>query len=89
MGILDGHKTPYAALKVLQHAIFLTSSLNCNHSSVFVAFATSPRRVIFVAYYSYKGSASRIIGLFTGVRGIGILRTSPFGYSWKFAYTEF
>jgi hypothetical protein len=27
--------------------------------------------------------------LFTQVRGIGILRTSPFGYPAKFAYTEF
>src|ERR671912_1415782 len=27
--------------------------------------------------------------LFTGVRGIGFLRTSPFGDSRKFAYTEF
>jgi hypothetical protein len=27
--------------------------------------------------------------LFTGVRGIGILRTSPFGDSAKFVYTEF
>src|SRR5215211_7032757 len=27
--------------------------------------------------------------LFTGVRGIGILRTSPFGDSRKFALTEF
>src|SRR5918995_471820 len=28
-------------------------------------------------------------GLFTGVRGIGILRTSPFGHSPKFALKEF
>ena len=28
-------------------------------------------------------------GLFTGVRGIGILRTSPFGHSANFAVTEF
>jgi hypothetical protein len=27
--------------------------------------------------------------LFTEVRGIRILRTSPFGHSAKFAYTEF
>jgi hypothetical protein len=27
--------------------------------------------------------------LFSGVRGIGILRTSPFGHSAKFAYTAF
>ena len=28
-------------------------------------------------------------GLFTGVRGSRILRTSPFGCSAKFTYTEF
>jgi hypothetical protein len=35
------------------------------------------------------GTLSIAPGLFTGVRGIGFLRTSPFGDSEKFAYTEF
>jgi hypothetical protein len=32
---------------------------------------------------------SLLLSSFTGVRGIRILRTSPFGVSAKFAYTEF
>src|ERR671910_1033842 len=35
------------------------------------------------------GASRRALRLFTEVRGIGILRTSPFGDSAKFAFTEF
>jgi hypothetical protein len=32
---------------------------------------------------------AEVMRIFTEVRGIGILRTSPFGHSANFAYTEF
>jgi len=44
---------------------------------------------IFLTNLDQFSALAAIGGLFTGVRGIEILRTSPFGHSQKFAFTDF